>query len=308
MQILFLRVMVSPVRVRPKLLRHLGPRKIGTRQEGSDRQVCSQNPSPDRFSNSNDVFLKVLEAQDLGARKKYPMLFRDRIDAGQRLSSRLKEFANRDDVLVLALPRGGVPIGFSVSRALNVPLDILVVRKLGVPGHEELAMGAIAFGGVQVLNPDIIQATDISPEQIEEVAARELLELKRREHLYRGDRKRLEICGKIILIVDDGMATGSSMRAAIASLRHKGARQIVSAIPVAAQSVCALVDAEADSAVCLFTPVDFYAVGRWYRNFSQMTDQEVRELLDHSMRQVPCCKAKLQPIAAEIDTRIGQLE
>ncbi len=213
------------------------------------------------------------------------MLFRDRCDAGYRLGLQLQEFANRDNVLVLALPRGGVPVGFEVARALNAPLDIFVVRKLGVPGQEELAMGAVASGGVRVLNADVIDHFSVSPEQIEEIALRETEELERRERLYRGNRAALDVRGETIILVDDGLATGSSMRAAIAALREKDPEQIVVAVPVAARSTCEELGKEADHAVCLYTPFDFYAVGQWYQNFSQTTDQEVHTLLDRSARQ-----------------------
>jgi predicted phosphoribosyltransferase len=207
------------------------------------------------------------------------------MDAGQRLASRLKEFAYRDDAVVLALPRGGVPVGFEVAQALHLPLDILVVRKLGVPGHEELAMGAIGAGGVRVWGSDVVRNFHLSPEQIEEVAARETQELERRERLYRVDREAVSLANRTVIVVDDGLATGSTMRAAIAGLRQKGVMQIVLAVPVAAASTCELVGAEADSVVCLYTPADFYAVGQWYRDFSQTSDQQVRDLLARSIKQ-----------------------
>jgi putative phosphoribosyl transferase len=222
------------------------------------------------------------------ARWEFNMLFRDRIEAGRLLGSRLQEYANRDGTAVLALPRGGVPVGFEVAQTLNGPLDILVVRKLGVPGQEELAMGAIASGGVRVLNSDIIHGFNLSPEQIEEAAAREVQELERRERLYRVDRRApnvTDVANRTVILVDDGLATGSTMRAAIACLRQKGVRQIVVAVPVAAASTCALVGAEADNVVCLFTPANFRAVGQWYRDFSQTTDQEVRDLLTRSIER-----------------------
>jgi putative phosphoribosyl transferase len=185
---------------------------------------------------------------------------------------------------VLALPRGGVPVGFEVARLLNAPLDILLVRKIGAPGQEELAMGAIASGDVQILNSDVIRDLHISAEQVKEVAARERLELKRREALYRGDRSLPDVRGMTVILVDDGLATGSTMRAAIATLRREHAKQIIAAVPVAAVSVCEIVASEADDAVCLYTPDDFYAVGQWYRNFSQTTDEEVRDLLARSIK------------------------
>jgi putative phosphoribosyl transferase len=185
---------------------------------------------------------------------------------------------------VLALPRGGVPVGFEVARLLNAPLDILLVRKIGAPGQEELAMGAIASGDVQILNSDVIRDLHISAEQVKEVAARERLELKRREALYRGDRSSPDVHSMTAILVDDGLATGSTMRVAIAALRREHAKQIIAAVPVAARSVCEIVAREADRAVCLYTPDDFYAVGQWYQNFSQTTDEEVRDLLARSIK------------------------
>jgi putative phosphoribosyl transferase len=212
------------------------------------------------------------------------VLFRDRFDAGRRLGIQLCEFGNRRDVLVLALPRGGVPVGFEVARLLNAPLDLLFVRKIGAPGQEELAMGAIASGDVQILNSDVIRDLHISAEQVKEVAARESLELKRRETLYRGDRSSPDVRGMTVILVDDGLATGSTMRVAIAALRREHAKQIIAAVPVAARSVCGIVTREADRAVCLYSPDDFYAVGQWYQNFSQTTDEEVRDLLARSIK------------------------
>jgi putative phosphoribosyl transferase len=210
------------------------------------------------------------------------MVFRNRVDAGQRLASRLKEFAYRDDTIVLALPRGGVPVGFEVARVLHVPLDILVVRKLGVPGQEELAMGAIGNGGVRILDSEAVRAFHLSPEQVEEVIAREVKELERRERLYRAERETMNVANRTVILVDDGLATGSTMRAAIAVLRQQNVKQIVLAVPVGGASTCKLVGTEADSAVCLFTPKDFYAVGQWYEDFSQTSDEEVRALLTGS--------------------------
>jgi len=207
------------------------------------------------------------------------MVFRNRVDAGKRLASRLKEFADRDDAVVLALPRGGVPVGFEIARALHAPLDILVVRKLGVPGQEELAMGAIGSGGVRILDSETVRMFHLSPEQVDEVIARELKELERREHLYRADRKATNVTNRMVILVDDGLATGATMRVAIAVLRQQNVKQIVLAVPVAGASTCKLVGAEADRTVCLFTPKDFYAVGQWYEDFSQTTDEEVRSLL-----------------------------
>jgi putative phosphoribosyl transferase len=230
---------------------------------------------------------KHLIATKGAAHASYPqetaVLFLDRIDAGQRLSSRLREFANRDDVVVLALPRGGVPVGFELARALHLPLDIFLVRKLGVPGQEELAMGAIA-SGVRILNPDVLHSSNVSSEQIEQAVTRETAELERRERLYRSDRKEINVADRTVILVDDGLAIGSTMRAAIAALRQKGATKIVSAIPVAAGSTCKLIETEADGVVCLFAPAGFYAVGQYYRDFSQTTDQEVHDLLARSAK------------------------
>jgi putative phosphoribosyl transferase len=200
------------------------------------------------------------------------------------LGIQLYKFGNRRDVLVLALPRGGVPVGFEVARLLNAPLDILLVRKLGAPGQEELAMGAIASGDIQILNSDVIRDLHISAEQVKEAAARERLELKRREALYRGDKTSPDVRGMTVILVDDGLATGSTMRVAIAVLRREHAKQIIAAVPIAAVSVCEIVALEADGSVCLYTPDDFYAVGQWYQNFSQTTDEEVRDLLARSIK------------------------
>lgn len=210
------------------------------------------------------------------------MLFEDRLDAGWHLAQRLQEFANRNDVLVLALPRGGVPVGFEVSRALHAPLDIFAVRKLGVPGYEEFAMGAIASGGFHLLNPAVVNGLNISTEQIESVLNRESRELKRREDIYRGNRTPLDVCGKTTIVVDDGLATGSTMRVAVLSLRQRNPGRIVVAVPVSALSPCRDLEKEADAVVCLYTPFNFHAVGQWYRNFSQTTDAEVHDILNRS--------------------------
>jgi len=211
-------------------------------------------------------------------------MFQDRIDAGRRLSPLLKEYAGRDDAVILALPRGGVPVAFEISRALSAPLDIFMVRKLGLPGKEELAMGAIASGGVRILNEDVIESYRVSPAQIEGVSLRESREMERREQLYRGDRTPLDVRGRTIILVDDGLATGFTMRAAIRALRQKAPRQIVAAVPVAAPSSFEELDALADRGVCLFTPFDFYSVGQWYRDFSQTTDHQVHDLLGGSVQ------------------------
>jgi putative phosphoribosyl transferase len=208
--------------------------------------------------------------------------FQDRTEAGRILAEKLVVYAGRPDVLVLALPRGGVPVAFEVARALDVPLDVFVVRKLGVPGHEELAMGAIASGGVRVLNEDVIQALHPPFRVIEAVAARELEELGRRERSYRGDRPALQVRGRTVILVDDGLATGSTMRAAVKALRRLGPDRIVVAVPTAAPSTCAELGLEADECICCITPDPFYAVGVWYEDFSQTTDREVRDLLERA--------------------------
>ena len=214
------------------------------------------------------------------------MHFRDRTEAGRLLAARLGEFANRSQTVVLALPRGGVPVGFEVACALNVPLDVFVVRKLGAPGQEELAMGAIASGGVRVLNEDVIRALTISEGEIEAVTAAEERELRRRDEQYRGQRKPLEVGGCSVILVDDGVATGSTMRAAIAALRRREPERIVAGIPVAAPSTCQELAQEADQVICLLTPERFSAVGQWYADFRQSTDEQVRDWLDRA-RQRP---------------------
>jgi predicted phosphoribosyltransferase len=207
------------------------------------------------------------------------MLFRDRIEAGKRLAEQLTDYADRADVLVLALPRGGVPVAFEVAEALRAPLDIFLVRKLGVPGHEELAMGAIATGGVRVLNEDVVDNLRIPGEVIDAVAADELRELERRERAYRGDRPAPDVRGKTVILVDDGLATGSTMRAAAAALRQQQPARIVVAVPVSAPQTCDEYKMGVDEIICAVTPEPFQAVGLWYEDFSQTTDEEVRELL-----------------------------
>ncbi len=211
--------------------------------------------------------------------------FLDRTDAGRELAKALEAYADRPDVIVLALPRGGVPVGYEVAHALRVPLDIITSRKLGVPGHEELAMGAIASGGVRVLNEDVVQALRISPEVIDRVAAAEHKELERREHLYRDGRPAPSLEGKTVLVVDDGLATGASMRAAVASVRQSKPARIVVAVPVAAPATYDEFLRKVDEVVCLATPEPFYAVGSWFENFGQTTDDEVRELLARAERE-----------------------
>jgi putative phosphoribosyl transferase len=208
--------------------------------------------------------------------------FRDRRDAGRRLAEALSAYAGRGDTIVLALPRGGVPVGYEVARALGAPLDVYLVRKLGVPGHEELAMGAIATGGVRIVNQSVRRSLGLTEADVEAVAAEEAAELARRERLYRGDRPPPDVRGRTAILVDDGLATGSSMRAAVAALRQQGPARIVVAVPVAARETRDALAREVDDVVCVLTPGDFYAVGLWYEDFSQTTDAEVRDLLQRA--------------------------
>jgi predicted phosphoribosyltransferase len=205
--------------------------------------------------------------------------FRNRADAGRQLAEKLMRYAGRDDVLVLALPRGGVPVGFEIAQALDAPLDVFVVRKLGVPGHEELAMGAIASGGVVFLSERIVQAMNPPYEMVQAVAARESEELKRRERAYRGDRPPVDVRGRTVIVVDDGLATGATMKAAVEAVRRLEPAQIVVAVPTAAVSSGAEFENDVDEFVCVMTPDPFYAVGIWYKDFSETTDAEVRDLL-----------------------------
>jgi predicted phosphoribosyltransferase len=207
------------------------------------------------------------------------MLFRDRADAGRQLLSKLGTYKGRPDVLVLGLPRGGIPVGYEVARGLGAPLDVFVVRKLGVPGQEELAMGAIATGGVRVVNHDVVDALRIPPDVLDRAAAEELRELERREQSYRGQRPKPPVEGRTVILVDDGLATGSTMRAAVAALRQQGPAHIVVAVPVAAVQTCADLRREVEDVVCFATPEPFMAVGRFYDDFSQTSDEEVGALL-----------------------------
>ena len=213
------------------------------------------------------------------------MLFRSRTDAGQQLAERLLDYVNRPDVLVLALPRGGVPVAFEVAEALGAPLDIFLVRKLGVPGQGELAMGAIATGGVRVLNEDVVDYLRIPGEVIDAVAADELRELERRERAYRDDRPQPDVRDKTVILVDDGLATGSTMRAAAAALRKQQPARIVVAVPVSEPQTCDEYRIGVDEIICAVTPEPFQAVGLWYEDFSQTTDDEVRELLARAARE-----------------------
>ncbi len=206
-------------------------------------------------------------------------IFPDRTDAGRQLADELLHYGGRDDVIVLALPRGGVPVAAEVARRLALPLDIFVVRKLGVPGHEELAMGAIASGDVRVLNYDVLNALNAPEDIVEAVSAAEREELQRREQNYRGNRPPPAVQGRTVILIDDGLATGATMRAAVAALRQQGASRIVVAVPVGAASTCAELASEVDEAICLIASDTFIGVGQYYEDFSQTSDEEVRELL-----------------------------
>lgn len=208
--------------------------------------------------------------------------FQDRRDAGRQLAAALSRYAERTDVTVLALPRGGVPVAYEVALALHAPLDVFLVRKLGVPGHEELAMGAIATGGVEVLNDEVVASFGISRETIDEVVRRELMELARRERAYRGDKPPPAIHGRTVLLVDDGLATGTSMRAAADALRRHGPETVVVAVPVGPTSTCRDLADEVGELVCVMRPEPFDAVGRWYVDFAQTSDHEVRDLLQRA--------------------------
>jgi len=214
--------------------------------------------------------------------------FRDRSEAGRYLGEELRQrgYTAGVDLIVLALPRGGVPVGYEVSRALNAPLDVFVVRKVGVPGHEELAMGAVASGGVNVVNEDVLDMLRIPREMFQVVARKELQEVERREKEYRGDKARPDLKGKTVILVDDGLATGSTMLAAVRAVRLAGAERIVVAVPVAAEQTCDAFRQEGDDVICAITPEPFHAVGIWYEDFSQTSDEEVRELLRKSREQV----------------------
>ena len=211
--------------------------------------------------------------------------FRDRADAGRQLAERLNNYANRDDAIVLALPRGGVPVGFEVAKRLHVPLDVFVVRKLGVPGYEELALGAIASGGVRVLNQDVVCILPDADQIVEAVTANELMEMERREHAYRDDRPPLDVRGRTIILIDDGLATGATMHAAVQALREQEPAKIVVAIPVCAPETCRETQKIADEVVWLYAPEWFHGVGQFYDDFSQTSDDEVRQLLAEAARE-----------------------
>ena len=211
--------------------------------------------------------------------------YQDRFDAGRHLAMRLSQYSNRDDVVILALPRGGVPVAFEVARALKAPLDVFPVRKLGLAGYEELAMGALASGGVRVINQDVVGQFRVAQHVMDAVAAEQERELERRERTYRAGRERLDVSGKTVILIDDGLATGSTMRAAVQALRLSEARKIVVAVPVGAADTCQNLRDEADEVVCAESPEDFTAVGRWYIDFTQTTDEEVCELLNRAAHE-----------------------
>jgi putative phosphoribosyl transferase len=207
------------------------------------------------------------------------MAFQNRYVAGQWLASKLSEYANRPDVVVLALPRGGVPVAHEVAKELNAPMDVFIVRKLGVPGHEELAMGAIASGSVRLLNQNVVEMFGIPQDLIEMITEKEQRELERQEREYREGRPPLDVQGRTVILVDDGLATGASMHVAVAALKQKNPAHIVVAVPVASEETCSEFEGEVDQVVCALTPEEFWAVGEWYEDFSQVGDEEVRELL-----------------------------
>jgi predicted phosphoribosyltransferase len=216
------------------------------------------------------------------------MHFADRADAGRCLGRALSGYENAPNVIVLALPRGGVPVGYEIAQALHVPLEVFIVRKLGVPGREELAMGAVASDGIRVLNPDVITALGTrAMEVVEEETERQLREVARREEQYRGRRPFPELKDKTVILVDDGLATGATMRAAARAIRRREPARLVIAVPVAAESTCREMQAEADEVVCALTPETFFGVGQFYDDFSQTTDEEVRDLLSRSIHQPP---------------------
>jgi len=217
--------------------------------------------------------------------------FSNRIEAGRELAEKLDKYAGREDVIVLGLPRGGVPVAYEVAKRLHVPLDVFIVRKLGVPGFEELAAGAIASGGVRVLNEDVMRAIPYADEAIEAVTAKETAELERREQIYREGRPPPELRDRVVILVDDGLATGATMRAAVKALRERVVATIVVAVPVAPPDTCHEVEQLADETICLSTPPFFQAVGQYYEDFSQTTDDEVRDLLTSAAQEISQAKS-----------------
>jgi putative phosphoribosyl transferase len=226
--------------------------------------------------------MQIVFVNAIGEAMEMDKRFKDRAEAGELLAQRLMRYAERDDVIVLALPRGGVPVGYAVAKKLRAPLDILLVRKLGFPGHEEFAMGAIASGGVCVLHGEVISRYQISLPDVETVKQRELKEIERREKLYRAHRSARKLQDRVVIIVDDGIATGSTMLAGVQCLRHYKPARIVIAAPVAPPDTCRQLQSEADELVCLNMPESFYAVGAWYKDFDQTSDEEVKNLLERA--------------------------
>jgi putative phosphoribosyl transferase len=229
----------------------------------------------------------VVHANDAGGERMMPTAFTDRTDAGRAVAERLQKYAGRDDVVVLALPRGGVPVAYEVAVALGAPLDVFLVRKLGTPGQRELAMGAIASGGVRVINDDVVQWLHLRPEQIDAVAREEQQELERREAAYKQGRPTPPLAGRVVILVDDGLATGSTMRAAVQAVRLLQPSRVVVAVPVGARETCRELELLADEVVCVETPEPFVAVGQWYTYFDQTTDDEVQELLRRAPGSLP---------------------
>ncbi|HTJ27592.1 MAG TPA: phosphoribosyltransferase [Candidatus Limnocylindria bacterium] len=230
----------------------------------------------------------IVERIDVNLAARTPIVFRDRREAGRLLASLLRHLEGRNDVVVLALPRGGVPVGYEVALAIGAPFDVFAVRKLGVPGHEELAMGAIGSGGAYVLNDDVIGALGIPQDEILRVARRERAELERRQGVYRDSRPYPDVAGKVVVLVDDGLATGASMLAAVSALRRKDPARTIVAIPVAPRETCAMLAEHADEVICYEMPEPLGGVGTWYEDFSQTTDEEVRALLNEAaLRPMP---------------------
>lgn len=250
-------------------------------RHASDREKLSSNRSHPVGENSS-----VYRRQNMVQR------FRNRTEAGILLARKLTAYADRSDVLVLALPRGGVPVGFEVAKALHAPLDVVIVRKLGTPGQEELAMGAITTGGVRVLNDRVVQALGISESEIDAVAAKEEKELERREHLYRGRRAAPDVRGRTVILVDDGIATGTTIRVAITVLKTQSSSRLVVAVPVAPLSTREELEQEVDEVVCLLSPEEFWAIGLWYENFPQTSDEEVCDLLERADRERSAAAAR----------------
>jgi putative phosphoribosyl transferase len=212
--------------------------------------------------------------------------FKDRADGGKKLAQELSHYGGRSDVVVLGLPRGGVPVAYEVAKELEAPLDVFIVRKLGVPGHEELAMGAIASGGVRVLNDEVVKGVNVSEDDVDRVATKEQQELERRESAYRGERPGIALEDKTVLLVDDGLATGASMRAAVKGLREHNPKKIVVAVPTAPPETCEAFSDLADETVCLETPTPFMGVGAWYEDFPQTKDEEVKDILEKASERL----------------------